>query len=132
MVNMVMWFASVIWRGSFFIMKILQKAAQKPHNFIFFIYTSGKNGDHEWCKMTNSFILCDLLWKVQKSHSKNREDGFNYRSEITIVQRFISPKLDYGNAWLVCSQCCGMYCSWTQLYPLLCNYIGSQWQKYYF
>ncbi len=32
-----------------------------------------RNGDHEWHRITNDFILCDLLWKVQKSHTANRE-----------------------------------------------------------
>ncbi len=26
--------------------------------------------------MTNAFILCDLVWKVQKSHAANREGSF--------------------------------------------------------
>ncbi len=30
---------------------------------------SGRNGDHEWLRMTNAFILYDLLSKVQKSHA---------------------------------------------------------------
>ncbi len=37
---------------------------------------SGRDGDHEWLRMTNAFILCDLLWKVQKSHAANRECNF--------------------------------------------------------
>ncbi len=28
--------------------------------------------------MTNAFILCDLLWKVQKSHTANIEESFKY------------------------------------------------------
>ncbi len=31
--------------------------------------------------MTKAFILCDLLWKVQKSHAANREGSFNVFSE---------------------------------------------------
>ncbi len=27
--------------------------------------------------MTNVFILCDLVWTVQKSHAVNRESKFN-------------------------------------------------------
>ncbi len=27
-------------------------------------------------KMTNAFILCDLVWKVQKSHAANTEGSF--------------------------------------------------------
>ncbi len=38
---------------------------------------SGRNGDHEWLRMTNAFILSDLVWKVQKSHAANREGSFN-------------------------------------------------------
>ncbi len=30
-----------------------------------------RNGDHEWLRMTNVFILCNLLWKVQKRHAGN-------------------------------------------------------------
>ncbi len=41
---------------------------------------SGRNGDHEWLRMTNAFILCDLIWKVQKSHAANREGSFNVPS----------------------------------------------------
>ncbi len=25
-----------------------------------------RNGDHEWHRMTNAFILCDLVWKVKQ------------------------------------------------------------------
>ncbi len=28
--------------------------------------------------MINAFILCDLLWKVQKSHAANRDGSFNF------------------------------------------------------
>ncbi len=38
---------------------------------------SGRNGDHEWCRMTNAFILCVLLLKVEKRHAVNREGSFN-------------------------------------------------------
>ncbi len=49
------------------------------HKSSYFSYkqVSRRNGDHEWCRMTNAFILCDLLWKVQKSHARNREGSFN-------------------------------------------------------
>ncbi len=45
----------------------------EAHNTSIF---SIKNDDHEWFRMTNAFILCDLLWKVQKSHEANREGSF--------------------------------------------------------
>ncbi len=33
--------------------------------------------------MTNAFILCDLVWKVQKSHAVTREGSFNgYNSHV--------------------------------------------------
>ncbi len=32
----------------------------------FFPYkqVSWRNGDHKWFRMTNAFILCDLIWKI--------------------------------------------------------------------
>ncbi len=47
----------------------------ETHRRSFFPYkqVSGRNGDHEWLRMTNAFILCDLVWKVKKmSCSKQR------------------------------------------------------------
>ncbi len=35
-------------------------------------------GDHEWLRMTNAFILCDLVWKVKKGHAVNREGRFKW------------------------------------------------------
>ncbi len=45
---------------------------------LFFPYKqiSGRNVDNEWLRMTNAFILCDLVWKVKKSHAANREAIF--------------------------------------------------------
>ncbi len=37
---------------------------------------NGRNGNHEWLRMTNDFILCDLVWNAQKSHAANREGSF--------------------------------------------------------
>ncbi len=39
------------------------------HKSSFFPYkqVSGRNSDHEWLRMTNAFILCELIWNVQKS-----------------------------------------------------------------
>ncbi len=45
---------------------------------------NGRNGDHEWLRMTNAFILCDLVWKIKKCHAENREDSFNNGSWDTI------------------------------------------------
>ncbi len=52
------------------------------HKRLLFPYKqiSGRNGDHEWLRMTtNAFILCDLIWKVQKSHAVNREGSHNHK-----------------------------------------------------
>ncbi len=47
-------------------------------SYFSFKQISGRNGNHEWLRMTNAFILCNLQWKVQKSHAVNREGSFNY------------------------------------------------------
>ncbi len=46
----------------------------ETHKNSFFPYkqVGGTNGDHEWLRMTNAFILCDLVWKFQKRHAVNR------------------------------------------------------------
>ncbi len=71
---MVMRFEWVIWE-EFFLKKTLQEAAQRPTKVHFLLYkqVSGRNGDDEWLRMTNAFILCDLVWKVLKRHAANRE-----------------------------------------------------------
>ncbi len=78
---MVMWFAWVIW-GEFFSQKNTPEGRTETHKSSFFLYkhVSGRNGDHEWLRMTNTFILCDSVWKVQKRHAANREDSFNYNT----------------------------------------------------
>ncbi len=50
----------------------------ETHKSSFFPYkqVSVRNDDHEWLRMTNAFILCELVWKVQKSHATNREGSF--------------------------------------------------------
>ncbi len=50
-----------------------------PQKLVFLPYKQviGRNGDHKWLRMINAFILCDLLWKVQKNHSANRERSLN-------------------------------------------------------
>ncbi len=54
----------------------------ETHKSLFFSYkqVSGRNGDHEWLRMTNAFILCDLVWKVQKGYATNRKGSFNSRT----------------------------------------------------
>ncbi len=50
----------------------------ETHKCYLFQYkqVSWRNCDHEWLRMTNAFILYDLLWKAQKSHAANREGSF--------------------------------------------------------
>ncbi len=50
----------------------------ETHKSSFFSYKQiiGRNGDHEWLRMTNAFILCDLVWNVEKRCAANREGSF--------------------------------------------------------
>ncbi len=49
-----------------------------PQKFIFpYKQISVRNGDLEWIRMTNTFILCDLIWNVQNIHAGNREVALN-------------------------------------------------------
>ncbi len=63
---------------------------------------SGRNGDHELLRMTNAFILCDLVWKIQKSYAANRESSFNFGalnwfdSSIKKLQKSIRLYQPYG------------------------------------
>ncbi len=57
--------------------KYSRRLHREPKKFFFsYKQVSGRNSDHEWCRITNAFILCDLLWKVKKSHAANREGSF--------------------------------------------------------
>ncbi len=44
------------------------------------------SGDNQprWLRMTTSFILCDLVWKLQTSHAMNREGYFKVAGVIFI------------------------------------------------
>ncbi len=64
--------------GSFFSRKYSRRAHRDPHEFIFFIKTSKWEKWSWWLRMTNAFILCNLLWKVQKHFAANREDSFKF------------------------------------------------------
>ncbi len=65
------------------------------HKNIFFPYkqVSERNSNHEWIRMTSVFILCDLLWNVQKSHAEKREGSFNV-SMLRSPNNMISLDLD--------------------------------------
>ncbi len=57
-------------------MKILHKGSQGPTK-VFFIKTSKwEKWWSCWLRMINAFILCNLLWKVQKRLAANRERSF--------------------------------------------------------
>ncbi len=81
----------------------------ETHKSLFFsILTSGRNGDHEWFRMTNTFILCDLVWKVQKSHAANREGSFNSTQDPLLV-----IMLCYLQAlYIILEMYSFKYCSW--------------------
>ncbi len=76
---MVMWFAWVIL-GEFLLKDNTPEGHTETHKSSLFLYkqVSGRNDDDEWLRMTNAFILCDLVWKVQKRHAANREGSFKY------------------------------------------------------
>ncbi len=68
----------------------------ETHKSSFFAYkqVSRRNGDHEWLRMTNALILCDLVWKVQTSHAANIEGSFKVFPKYLSSQArfFLLPK----------------------------------------
>ncbi len=65
--------------GSFFSRKYSRRDHRDPQKFIFFIKTcEWEKWWSWWLRMTNAFILCNLLWKVQKRLAANREGGFKH------------------------------------------------------
>ncbi len=80
----------VIWMGNlggFFSRENTPEGYTETHKSSLFPYkhVSVRNGDHEWLRMTNAFILCDLLWKVQKSHTANKEGSFKWNSWLWLL-----------------------------------------------
>ncbi len=65
--------------GGVFFHENTPEGRTETHKSSFFPYkqVSGRNGDHEWLKITNALIVCALIWKVQKSHAANIEGSFN-------------------------------------------------------
>ncbi len=65
--------------GGIFSQENTPEARTGTHKGSFFPYkqVSRRNGEHEWLRITTAFILCDLVWKVQKNHAVNREGSFN-------------------------------------------------------
>ncbi len=64
---------------SFFLWKYSEElTATHKSSFFFFTKTSKWQKCWSlWLRMTNAFILCNLLWKVQKRLAGNREGSFN-------------------------------------------------------
>ncbi len=63
--------------GSLFSQQYSRRAHKDPQKFYFFIKTSKwEKWWSGWHRITNAFILCNLLWKVQKSFAANREGIF--------------------------------------------------------
>ncbi len=73
--------------GGVFAQENTPEGHKETHKCSFFPYkqVGGKNGDHEWLTMTNAFILCDLVWKDQKSHAVNSEGSFKYYAQGSMV-----------------------------------------------
>ncbi len=69
------------WRsgGSYVSWTYYRRSHTDPQKFFFpYKQVSGRICDHEWFRITNAFILCDLLRKIQKSHAANRERSFKH------------------------------------------------------
>ncbi len=64
--------------GGVFSQENTPEGCTETHKSSLFPYkqVSGRNGDHEWLRMTTAFIFCDLVWKVQKGYAANREGSF--------------------------------------------------------
>ncbi len=45
-------------------------------SYIPYKQVSVRNGDQKWLRITNAFILCDLVWIVQNRYAANRESSF--------------------------------------------------------
>ncbi len=53
--------------------------------------------------MSNAFILCDLVWKVQKSHVANTEGSFKGKAECffdKIVDPYMVP-IDWTYKYMI-------------------------------
>ncbi len=92
--------------GRFFSRKYSWSLHIDPRKFTFFPYkqVSGSNGDPEWLRMTNAFILCDLVWKVQKSCATNREG--NFKKGIICLSQLTSASTEFTRSWSAISWKC--------------------------
>ncbi len=70
--------------GNLLKIKYSRRSHRDQQTIILFPYKQiiGRHDDHQLFRMTNAFILCELLWKVQKSHAVNREGSFNVHQDL--------------------------------------------------
>ncbi len=132
---------------SFFSRKY-SRGCTETHKSSFFQYKHGRNGDHEWLRMTNAFILCDLVWKVQKSHAVNREGSIKFSWSCSCSISFHGLVMSYCHDIGLCNtpqiyiilgilENWGMKISWIfgwQIYPIpkgFVSYLPSPLPKWF-
>ncbi len=98
--------------GSSFLTKILQQSSQW-HTKVHFFH---KNKWEKWWSrrltMTNAFILCNLLWKVQKRLAANKESSFSCgicHSWMILKIRYSSTYKSLASLMYVCVLCWNWY-----------------------
>ncbi len=71
----------------------------ETHKSYLFPYkqVNGRKGDDKWLRMTNAFILSDLIWQVQKSHAANREGSFKYKFIYIPLTVYVKTNLTYAH-----------------------------------
>ncbi len=109
--------------GSFFSRKYSRRAHRDPQKFVFFKTSKWE----KWCswrlRMTNAFILCNLLWKVQKGLAANREGSFNFVLSSDVAQALAVESSTILTAlWLV------LHKNAWNVFHFVCFY-GQNWQK---
>ncbi len=72
-----------------------------PHKSLFSPHkqVSVRNCYHEWLRTTNTFILCDLFWIVQKSHARTQKEALIFHEWLF---QFISYELWMRKKTLLC------------------------------
>ncbi len=85
------WAQILIWAPMLKQRKYSKRAHRDPQKFILFIKTSKwEKWWPWWLRMTNAFILCNLLWKVQKNLAANREGSFQLKSGTDIATHIMT------------------------------------------
>ncbi len=110
--------------GEFFLTKYIPEGCTVTHKRSFFPYkqVNGRNDDHEWLRMTNAFMLCDLLWNVQKNHAANREGSFkNSNQYVALI--FVNEKDPVSMFWVLMTvvyiyRCCARWTTGRRGYGL--------------